>query len=156
MKLIDLTCPNCGARLTIEEGMPKAFCSHCGHQLLIDDGQVHADSASFRSAGYEFERGRMQAQSEQRATGVRNAPAVEDKARERHKNSVHRWLLLVASTVIFFTGILPMTLPRWAAILLSAGAIVTAIADRRINLVVRLLVIPWMLLLLLVRAVVPF
>ena len=38
MKIISLTCTNCGADLTIEEGRKDCYCSYCGHHMLIDDG----------------------------------------------------------------------------------------------------------------------
>lgn len=152
MRLIDLTCPHCGAQLKIEEGMARAFCMHCGHQLIIDDQRVRADSGSFRDAGYQFEQGRMQAQAE-RAVRQRAASMTAEaaRARERHLNSMHRWLLVLAAAVIFIGGLYPMN--RYLAIALSAAAIVTAIADRRINLFIRILVIPGMMLVLLVRSV---
>lgn len=150
MRLIDLKCPNCGAQLKIEEGMARAFCMHCGHQLIVDDERIRADSGSFRDAGYEFERGRIQAQAEQQAyRGNPTAPTNTDRTRERHLNSVHRWILILASFFIFSMGLFWMN--RWLAIILSAGAIVASVADRRINLFVRILVIPGMMLILLLR-----
>ncbi len=164
MKLVELSCPHCGAQLKIEEGMARAFCMHCGHQLFIDDGRMRVDSKSFRDAGYEFEQGRMQAQAEQQSRADaqaarqdammrdRAAMAEEQRKRERHRNSVHRWLLFLAALVIFPWGIL--TRAGLLAVLLSGAVVVTAIADRRINWFVRLMVIPAMLLVLLVRVVI--
>ncbi|MBR4458573.1 MAG: zinc ribbon domain-containing protein [Clostridia bacterium] len=149
MKMIDLTCPNCGASLNIGEGMEKVFCMHCGHQLLIDGGKIRADSGSFRQAGYEFERGRMQA----RAEGMQPALPVtvpKDNPRERHLNRVHRLLLFLASTIVFFLGLTVME--KWLTITLCAAILITAVADRRINFLVRILVIPAMLLILLTSA----
>lgn len=38
MKLIDTTCPKCGANLHIDAECQSAFCEYCGGQILIDDG----------------------------------------------------------------------------------------------------------------------
>ena len=56
MKLIDTTCPKCGA-----------FCEYCGGQVLIDDEVQHLQIDNAESAGYAFEKGRQRAQQEARA-----------------------------------------------------------------------------------------
>ena len=37
MKLISLTCPNCGAKLEVDASLGKAYCQYCGAQVLIDE-----------------------------------------------------------------------------------------------------------------------
>lgn len=37
MKLINMTCPNCGATLVVDADNKKATCEHCGATVLIDD-----------------------------------------------------------------------------------------------------------------------
>ena len=41
MKLIDTTCPKCGANLRVDADMQSAFCEYCGAELLIDDEVQH-------------------------------------------------------------------------------------------------------------------
>ena len=32
---IDLTCPSCGAAMSVEEGQEELFCPYCGKKMLI-------------------------------------------------------------------------------------------------------------------------
>ena len=67
MKLIDTTCPKCGADLHIDADRKSAFCEYCGGQVLIDDEVQHLQIDNAESAGYAFEKGRQRAQQEARA-----------------------------------------------------------------------------------------
>ena len=40
IKMIALKCPECGAKLQIEEGHKECFCQYCGHKIFLDDGSV--------------------------------------------------------------------------------------------------------------------
>lgn len=64
MKLIKLTCPNCGAQLEVDLAMKTMFCDFCGTEVLIDQEKhlLHFEGAE--EAGYQFERGRLRAQRE--------------------------------------------------------------------------------------------
>ena len=64
VKIVNLTCPGCGARLEVDMDRKMAFCSYCGAALLVDDEiqKVQLDGAE--KAGYEFEKGRQRAQAE--------------------------------------------------------------------------------------------
>ena len=37
MKLVSAMCPNCGAKLELDENMEKGFCMYCGSQILVQD-----------------------------------------------------------------------------------------------------------------------
>ena len=67
MKLIDTTCPKCGANLRVDADRQSAFCEYCGGQILIDDEVQHLQIDNAESAGYAFEKGRQRAQSEAQA-----------------------------------------------------------------------------------------
>lgn len=41
MKLIRLTCANCGAELELDADRKQAFCSYCGARLYIDDESIN-------------------------------------------------------------------------------------------------------------------
>ena len=64
MKLIDTTCPKCGANLHIDADRQSAFCEYCGAELLIDDEVQHLQFDNAENAGYAFEKGRQRAQQE--------------------------------------------------------------------------------------------
>lgn len=68
MKLLDLTCPKCGAQLKIDDKITKGFCEHCGTVVLIDDEVKHIQYDNVEEAGYNFEKGRQRAQVESRQT----------------------------------------------------------------------------------------
>ena len=40
VKMIALKCPECGAKLQIEDGHKECFCQYCGHKILLNDGSV--------------------------------------------------------------------------------------------------------------------
>ncbi len=40
MRMINLTCPHCGAELTVDAERQQAFCQYCGTKLLIDDDRT--------------------------------------------------------------------------------------------------------------------
>lgn len=67
MKLIDTTCPKCGADLRVDADRQSAFCEYCGAELLIDDEVQHLQIDNAESAGYAFEKGRQRAQNEAQA-----------------------------------------------------------------------------------------
>ena len=67
MKLIDTTCPKCGANLRVDADRQSAFCEYCGGQILIDDEVQHLQIDNAESAGFAFEKGRQRAQSEAQA-----------------------------------------------------------------------------------------
>ena len=75
VKIVNLTCPGCGARLEVDMDRKMAFCSYCGAALPIDDEiqKVQLDGAE--KAGYEFEKGRQRAQAEAAQTSFQSQQA---------------------------------------------------------------------------------
>ena len=37
MKLVDMVCPNCGAKIQADADMGSAKCEHCGSTFILDD-----------------------------------------------------------------------------------------------------------------------
>ncbi len=58
MTMIDLVCPDCGANLSVNDKLTYATCNYCGHKII-----VRKDQQDGHQFGYDFERGRMHAQS---------------------------------------------------------------------------------------------
>ena len=79
MKLIDTTCPKCGANLRVDADMQSAFCEYCGAELLIDDEVQHLQIDNAESAGYAFEKGRQRAQQEAQMPMEYSAPLAPKK-----------------------------------------------------------------------------
>ena len=83
MKLIDTTCPHCGAQMQINTEQRQAKCEHCGATLLIDDEAEHVRYDNAEEAGYNFEKGRQRAQAEMNLnySSVNMTPAPKKKRR---------------------------------------------------------------------------
>lgn len=61
MKIIDTTCPSCGATMKVNNQLKIVNCNYCGKELmLMDDVQKH-EIANGYQLGYEQEMGRQQA-----------------------------------------------------------------------------------------------
>ena len=88
MKLIDTTCPKCGANLRIDADRQSAFCEYCGAQILIDDEVQHLQIDNAENAGYAFEKGRQRAQHEVCAS--RTVPA---QPAPQKKKKILWWVL---------------------------------------------------------------
>lgn len=64
MKIIDFKCPGCGAQLEVDVDQKQATCSFCNKSFPVDDEAQHFKIDGAAQAGYEFEKGRQQAQVE--------------------------------------------------------------------------------------------
>lgn len=42
-KIKSVTCPNCGAVLTVDEGANSFFCMHCGQKIDLSDDTIKMD-----------------------------------------------------------------------------------------------------------------
>ena len=76
MKLIDTTCPSCGATLTVDKEKGNVFCQYCGTQLLLDDEVKRVRYDDAEEAGYLFERGRQRALAEM--AGAQSPQVADD------------------------------------------------------------------------------
>ncbi len=65
MNLIEMKCPGCGADLQINPILKSAQCNYCGKQFIVEQEhqQGFVDGADAREKGFEFERGRNDAQN---------------------------------------------------------------------------------------------
>lgn len=64
VKIVNLTCPGCGARLEVDMDRKMAFCGYCGAALPVDGEIQKVQFDGAEKAGYEFEKGRQRAQAE--------------------------------------------------------------------------------------------
>ena len=65
MKLLQTSCPRCGANMRVIPEANKAVCDYCGTTVLIDDEIKRIEYTNAEEAGYKFEKGRLRAQAEQ-------------------------------------------------------------------------------------------
>ncbi len=65
MKMIDLTCPQCGANIETDPKMDKAVCKFCGYQALIEkEDTLEEIAAKSQSKSYGYHKGKLQAEAE--------------------------------------------------------------------------------------------
>ena len=66
MKLVDLKCKNCGSKLTFDTSENKYICDHCKSEFIIDEETKKIKLVDMEENGYEFEKGRIRAQKEEK------------------------------------------------------------------------------------------
>lgn len=113
MKLINLTCPNCGSQLQVDAENKQAQCAYCGNIMLIDDGVQHIQYDNAEKTGYEFEKGRQRAQAERRQQPVQTNPGKywEQPHLKAQKKKSNIWLW-VLGWIFFFPVPLTILLDR--------------------------------------------
>ena len=69
MKLVDVSCPHCGAGLTITDNAKTVHCEYCNHDFIIDDEVIHVAHriADAEQLGYDMEAGRYRFRKEAEA-----------------------------------------------------------------------------------------
>ncbi len=122
MKILKITCPNCGGMLDIDEEKKKNYCKYCGTPIFLDDEIKHVQVDFAEEAGYKFEKGRIKAQEEkiqeEREARIRKEQEAqrqreqkrqkrlaEDRLRqERYKNNGPKIAFIILS--VFFAIIM--------------------------------------------------
>ena len=64
MKLVELKCKNCGAKLSIPKDSKIVTCDFCKTTFQIDDEIKHIKYDNMMQSGYEFEKGRIRGLAE--------------------------------------------------------------------------------------------
>ena len=98
MKLVDLSCPHCGAHLKVDSSKRQVYCEHCGAALLVDDEVQHIQYDNAEEAGYKFEKGRQRAQAE--ASRAKNS-AVYSGGKPTPQKKRRTWLWVLGWIFIF-------------------------------------------------------
>lgn len=89
MKLVEMKCKNCGAKLKVDPEVKNANCQFCGAEFKIDDEVQHVKYDDMEQAGYDFEKGKLRAQAEHKANNSQNTSQIQQK-----KNNKTLWLVL--------------------------------------------------------------
>lgn len=55
-KIKSVTCPNCGAVLTVDEGTNSFFCMHCGSKISVDKKNNVAVTLNVNENSYKTKR----------------------------------------------------------------------------------------------------
>lgn len=91
IRLITMECPNCHAKLEIEEGRKSAYCTYCGAKFLIEDDSTRTTILITRD---EAEIAKINADKEIRLKSIERAERKEKEKRQRHK------AVIIASIII--------------------------------------------------------
>ncbi len=113
MKLLSLTCPNCGANIEVNAELTMCTCNFCGKQFLVDD-EYKRERKYNEQEGYDFENGRIRAQKEE-AERIRQEQLRRDaEARRRQEEEQKRlagiwnrnkgiyWIAFLVSAILSF------------------------------------------------------
>lgn len=132
MKVQDITCPSCGANLSIsdEEKSQKVTCAFCGKDFWVSDEVTRSESKvsltvdNAEQAGYLFEKGRIAAYQE--LNQIHNSQVQETPKSPKVKNL---WWLKLLGWVLFFPlmliyRVLKSKRMSWGEKLLLCGLIV--------------------------------
>ena len=95
MKLIELKCKNCGAILEVNEDEKNIKCKYCRAVFKLDDDVQHVQYDNMRESGYEFEKGRIQAQNEEKEKINERIRLNEQQKieQEKKKKNLKWWII---------------------------------------------------------------
>lgn len=104
MKLLEMKCKNCGALLKVEENAQYINCQYCNTKYKLDDEVQHIKYDDMEKSGYEFEKGRIKAQQEQKRvqSNYNNLNNVNNTSKK--KNNKTLWLILARIFLLPFTA----------------------------------------------------
>lgn len=104
MKLLEIKCKNCGALLKVEEDAKYIECQYCNTKYKLDDEVQHIKYDDMEKSGYEFEKGRIRAQQEQKRaqSNYNNLNNVNNTSKK--KNNKTFWLILAWIFLLPFTA----------------------------------------------------
>ena len=94
MKLVELKCKNCHAKLEINPELNEYTCKYCDSSFKVDDEVKHIKLDDMEQNGYEFEMGRIRAQRE------------NQKKQYKKKNIfwlVMAWIFLFPIMITYYT-----------------------------------------------------
>lgn len=74
MKLLDVSCPHCGAGMKVTDNAKTVHCEYCNHDFIIDDEAIHIAHhiENAEQLGYEIEAGRNRYKREQEEREMRS------------------------------------------------------------------------------------
>lgn len=104
MKLLEMKCKNCGALLKVEEDAKYIECQYCNTKYKLDDEVQHIKYDDMEKSGYEFEKGRIRAQQEQKRAQSNNNNLNNVNNTSRKKNNKTFWLILAWIFLLPFTA----------------------------------------------------
>ena len=94
MKLIDLTCPVCGATMQVNPELKMTTCNYCGNQLMIDDEVKHTVIENVDDVGVAVEKARREAEDKHYNDLISKLSVISNKAKILEQYETEEMLLL--------------------------------------------------------------
>ncbi|MBR3533803.1 MAG: hypothetical protein IKN80_07990 [Clostridiales bacterium] len=96
MKLLNMNCPNCGSKLSVNKDSGECRCESCGGVFMLDDESTtqHIKYDNAEEAGYQFEKGRQKAQKEN-ARNYATINTVRPTVQQKKKSNIPIWLWII-------------------------------------------------------------
>ena len=104
MKLISLTCPNCGASLEAQKGMDSFFCMYCGAKVLVDE-QADVKKSRIRAKSFNTYLEYRERQTERKIEERKRKEEAERIQQEKNDRFLKRFLIGFAIFMIIIIGI---------------------------------------------------
>lgn len=98
MKLIELKCKNCGAILEVEKDEKNITCQYCKAKFKFDDEVQHIKYDDMEQAGYEFEKGRIKAQNENKKVIIQ----IKPKSKEINPWVILAWIFFFPFMLVYY------------------------------------------------------
>lgn len=130
MKLINMTCPNCGSKLLVDKSSGECVCNSCGGTFLVDDEAQHVKYDNAEEAGYQFEKGRQKAKSENRRYNNTTTTTPKKKSNIPVWVWILLWTCFLPFTLIYF--VYKSNLPqKWKIAIISVISVFVLIGSIR-------------------------
>lgn len=93
MKVVDVACPFCGAKVGMKKAGEFVTCDYCGKQIFVDDEikkiEHHFAADDAEKLGYQFEKGRLRAQQDAELEALRLDAEINEKSEvENRKQNI--------------------------------------------------------------------
>ncbi len=97
MKLLNMNCPNCGSKLSVDKESGECKCESCGGVFMLDDESTtqHIKYDNAEEAGYQFEKGRQKAQRENIRNNNTNYNVARSTAQPKKKSNIPIWVWIL-------------------------------------------------------------
>ena len=116
MKLIRLTCKNCGAELELDAERKQAFCTYCGTKLYIDDESINITNRIIDEARLKEAEVRLRELEYQHEREIR-----EETIRKEQKKSF--WISVIVFLIALLITISVERLRPFTVIVIIAGCV---------------------------------
>lgn len=116
MRLIKMTCPNCGAELELDAERTQAFCTYCGNKLYIEDDSIKITNRIIDEARLKEAEVRLRELEYQHEREIR-----EETIRKEQKRSF--WISVVVFLIALLITLSVDRLRPFSVVVIIAGCV---------------------------------